>query len=143
MNGKLLFLPLLLITSCAFALDDVKNTQTQNTVSQSTTMNTTHIGTAKDWDLTDTEWNQYLILMQGSSEHYYKKLSPPEVLGINASNAEDLRHYAEVAAKLEHDKLEHELRFNAAFHEAASKLYSTEPIIKSFDYTPFTPIPKN
>ena len=140
---KFSLLSMLLISTCAFASDDVMNTQTQNTVSQNTTVNTTHIGIAKDWNLTDTEWRQYIILMDGPSAHYYKNLSPPEVLGINSNNAEELNHYAEVAATLEHDKLERELRFNAAFHEAATKLYSTEPIIKPFDYTPFTPIPKN
>lgn len=131
-----------MLTNCAFASNDVLNTQTHNTLSQNTTINTSHIGTAKDWELTDTEWNQYLNFMQGSSGHYYMKLSPPEVLGINAESVEELRHYAEVAAKLEHNKLERELRFNAAFHEAATRLYSVEPIIKPFDYTPFTPIPK-
>jgi integrating conjugative element protein (TIGR03759 family) len=143
MNQKYFLLGVLMIANCAFASNDVVNTQTQNTVSQNTTVNTSHIGTAKDWDLSDPEWHQYMILMDGSSEHYYKNLSPPEVLGINANNDEELRHYAEVAAKLEHDKLERELRFNAAFHEAATRLYSAEPIIKPFDYTPFTPIPKN
>ncbi len=143
MNCKFSLLSMLLISTCVFASDDIVNTQTQNTISQNTMVNTTHIGIAKDWNLTDTEWRQYIMLMDGPSAHYYKNLSPPEVLGINASNAEELNHYAEVAATLEHDKLERELRFNAAFHEAATKLYSTEPIIKPFDYTPFTPIPKN
>jgi integrating conjugative element protein (TIGR03759 family) len=143
MNWKLLFLSLMMFSNSVFAGNDVENTQTQNTVSQNTLINTTHIGTAKDWSLTDSEWSQYLNLMQGFSGHYYNQLSPPEVLGINAETAEELRHYAEVSAKLEHDKLEHEIRFNLAFHEAATRLYTTEPIIKPFDYTPFTPIPKN
>jgi integrating conjugative element protein (TIGR03759 family) len=81
--------------------------------------------------------------MQGLSGHYYSQLSPPEVLGINAETADELQHYAEVSVKIEHDKLERELRFNVAFHEAATRLYASEPIIKPFDYTPFTPIPKN
>jgi hypothetical protein len=117
MNWKLAFLSLMVVTNSVFAANDVKNTQTLNTVSQNSVISTTHIGTAKDWDLTDTEWTQYLSFMQGFSGHYYKQLSPPEVLGINASTAEELRHYAEVSAKLEHDKLERELRFNAAFHD--------------------------
>ena len=143
MNSKLSLAGFLLLTNCAFASNDVINTQTQNTISQNTTVSANHIGTAKDWQLTEIEWNQYLTLMQGPSGHYYANLSPPEVLGINVDTAEELRHYAEVAAKLEHDKLERELRFNTAFNAAATRLYSTEPIIKPFDYTPFTPIPKN
>jgi integrating conjugative element protein (TIGR03759 family) len=143
MNCKLAFLSLMLVTNSIFAANDVENTKTLNTVSQNSVINTTHVGTAKDWDLTDTEWGQYLSFMQGFSGHYYKQLSPPEVLGINASTAEELRHYSEISAKLEHDKLERELRFNAAFHDAATRLYVTEPIVKPFDYAPFTPIPKN
>jgi integrating conjugative element protein (TIGR03759 family) len=143
MNWKLISLGLLMISSCAFSSNDVMNTKTQNTISQNTAVNTSHIGTAIDWALTDTEWKRYLILMQGPSGHYYTNLSPPEILGIYADNAEDLQHFAKVAAKSEHDKLERELRFNVAFHQSATKLYATEPIIQPFDYMPFTPIPKN
>jgi hypothetical protein len=142
MNFKILLLGLIL-TSSVYAENNVQNTKTQNTVSQNTTITTSQVGVAKDWNLTEPEWNQYLKLIEGPSGHYYSQLSPPEVLGINAETNEELRQYAEVSAKLEHDRIERELRFNAAFHEAASRLYAAEPIIKPFDYTPFTPIPKN
>ncbi len=134
-----LFFGLLFLSTNVFS-NDVINTSTQNTISQNTTINTTHLGTAKDWGLTDTEWLKYLKLMRGPSGQYYAELSPPKVLGINADTAEDLQHYAEIAAREEHDKLERELLFNAAFHDAAEKLYAAEPIIRPFDYTPFTPI---
>ncbi len=144
MNYKLLLLSLWLLPISLFAANnDVLTTQTKNSVSQNTVMNTTHLSIAKAWGLTETEWRHYLLLMQGPSGHYYKNLSPPDVLGIEADSAEELRHFAEVAAKLEHDKLERELRFNVAFHEAATRLYATEPLIQPFDVTPFTPIPKN
>lgn len=143
MNYKLSFLSLFILPICSFASNDVINTQTKNTISQNTIVRVNHIGTAKDWTLTDLEWKQYLNLMQGPSGHYYKNLSPPEVLGIHANSTEDMHHFAEIAAKLEHDKLERELRFNAAFHEAAARLYSTEPLIQPFNYALFTPIPKN
>ncbi|MCD6040305.1 MAG: family integrating conjugative element protein [Gammaproteobacteria bacterium] len=143
MNCRLSFLIFLIASRGAFASNDVINTRIKNTISQNTTVNVSHVGTAKDWALTDKEWSQYINLMQGLSGHYYKNLSPPEVLGIHAESMDERRHFAEIAATLEHDKLERELRFNAAFHEAAKRLYSTEPMIESFDYTPFTPIPKN
>jgi integrating conjugative element protein (TIGR03759 family) len=142
MIQKVAFFCLLIIATPVFATNDIINTSTQNTATQNTTVVNSLVGKAKDWNLTDSEWNQYRIFMQGPSEHYYKQLSPPEVLGINAESIEELQHYAEVAAKLEHDKLERELKFNAAFHDAAARLYSAEPIIKPFDYAPFTPIPK-
>ena len=142
MNRRICALSLFFISTYVFATDII-NTQTKNTITQDTIINTTHIASAKEWNLNETEWKQYEMLMQGSSGRYYKKLSPPEVLGINAENPEQLRHYAEIAATLEHDKLERELRFNAAFHEAAMRRYPIEPIIKPFDYTPFTPISQN
>jgi integrating conjugative element protein (TIGR03759 family) len=81
--------------------------------------------------------------MRGYSGHYYEKLSPVEVLGINAETEEDMRHFAEISAKQEHDKLERELKFNGAFHEAPSRLFSGEQILKSFDLAPFKPILHN
>jgi integrating conjugative element protein (TIGR03759 family) len=132
-----------LIPSFTMAASDVLNTNPENTSSENTIINTTHISIANDWGLTNTEWNQYLRLMQGPSGHYYKQLSPPEVLGISADSQEDLEHYAEIAAKLEHDRLTRELKFNAAFHEAAEKNYGSEPIIKPFDFSIFKPFSIN
>lgn len=141
--NKITFTVMLFLTSSiAFSENNVLNTQTRNTLSQNSEITTTHLGTAKNWELSDKEWNRYLTLMQGPSGHYYERLSPPEVLGINSDIPEDIRHFAEVSAKQEHDKLERELKFNAAFHEAAARLYSAEPIIKPFDIGPFTPIPR-
>jgi integrating conjugative element protein (TIGR03759 family) len=144
MKLRLSLLALIIISNYAAAAgNDVVNTQTQNTITQNTTISTSHIGIAKDWQLTDEEWGHYLNLMQGPSGHYYMNLSPPEVLGINADDTEELNHYAEVSAKFQHDKLERELRFNAVFHDVAARLYSAEPLIKPFDFTPFTPISKD
>jgi|HubBroStandDraft_4_1064222.scaffolds.fasta_scaffold443111_2 hypothetical protein len=128
----------LIFTSTVFA-SHIVNTHTQNTISQGTLVISTQ-SLAKDWGLTEVEWIQYVTLMKGYSGHYYQKLSPTEVLGINAETDEDMRHFAEIAAKQEHDKLERELKFNVAFHEAATRLYSGEQIIKPFDLTAFTPI---
>jgi integrating conjugative element protein (TIGR03759 family) len=142
-NILLLSTLLLSLPTYALSLNDVSNTVTKNTITQNTSTTTSQIEIAKEWNLTEFEWNQYLKFMQGPSGRYYQKLSPPEVLGIQSETNDDLMHFAEVAAKLEHDKLERELRFNLAFHQAASKLYFDEPLIKPFDYGPFTPILKN
>ena len=139
---KITAFTLMLLTNYALAAENVVNTKIQNTIDDNTTINTTHLDTSQDWNLTSTEWSQYILLMRGPSGYYYKKLSPPEVLGIQAETADELQRYAEIAAKLEHNKLEREIRFNAAFHDAAVKLYANEPIVRPFDYTPFTPIQK-
>lgn len=134
---------ILLLSNSVFSSDDVINTKIQNTLSKNTEINSSQLNKAQDWQLTEVEWHHYLNLMQGTSGHYYKQLSPPEVLGINADSPEEIHHFAEISAQLEHDKLDRELKFNKAFHEAAARLYASEQIIKPFDLTPFTPIPKS
>lgn len=123
--------------------NDVVNTTTFNTINQNSLIDTTHIGTARDWELTEKEWSQYMELIKNPVARSYDHLTPPEILGIYAKTDEERSHFAEIAAKQEHDKLERELRFNTAFHAAAQKLYAAEPIIKPFDMTAFTPILKN
>lgn len=133
---KIILFLALLIPTLSFAVNDVSNTKTENTIVQNTIINSP-VQSPKEWNLTEAEWKKYLILMQGFSGHYYKQLSPPEVLGIQAETPEEMQHYAEISAKIEHDKLERELRFNTAFHDAAARLYAAEPLIKPFDYSPF------
>ena|GEM_PF-2972690 len=141
-NIFLLSTIILSLPTYAVSVNDVSNTVTRNSITQNTTSAIIQRDMGKDWNLTELEWNKYLNFMQEPSGHYYLQLTPPEVLGIQAETNEDLKHFAEVAVKLSHDKLERELRFNAAFHEAASMIYEDEPLIKPFDYMPFTPIPK-
>jgi integrating conjugative element protein (TIGR03759 family) len=148
MNRILIFSTLLLLTGNVFATDNVVNTETQNTmthntISQNTESNTAAVGSAKDWNLTDAEWSKYQMLMQGASGYYFSHYTPPEVLGLNSENETDLKHFAEIDVRLEHDKNEKELRLNKAFNDAANRIYANEPIIKSFDMTPYTPIPKD
>lgn len=138
MNRLIYFLLLMITENCAFANNDVINSTVKNTLNQTTIIDSTEI--YQTWNLTSTEWNQYLKLMQGPSGRYYSQLTPPEILGISAENNQERKHFAEIAAKLEHDKLQREFLFNAAFHQAAEKLYANEPLIQPFDYSRFTPI---
>lgn len=126
----------------AFSENSITNSITKNSIIQNSKINTTQPDNAKEWDLTENEWNQYIKLMQGPAARYYKKLTPPQILGVYSETSEDMRRFAELSAKQEHDKLERELRFNVAFHEAAARLYASEEIIKPFEIRPFTPIPK-
>lgn len=131
------------LAGSTYAVNDVVNTTTQNTVSQNSTATSAMATQAKDWNLTDAEWAEYLALMHGPAGYYYLQLTPPEVLGYYAKNDMEMRHYAETYVRLEHEKVERELKFDKAFHEAAIRIYADEPIIKPFDVTPYTPIPKN
>ncbi len=141
MNKFLIVFVLLTISARVFAAtNDVVNTSTVNSISQNTQDTSSVTKSARDWGLTDSEWQKYKSLMEGTSGRYYSTLTPPEVLGINATALNELMHFAELHAKQEHDKIEKELRFNVAFHEAAKRLYANEPIIKPFDLTPYSPV---
>ncbi len=98
------------------------------------------IGTARDWDLSENEWQSYQKLMAGPAGKWYPQLTPAEVLGMYADNDQDEQHFAEVSAKEEHDKIAKELSFNNVFHEAMLKLYGNEPVIKDFDISAFNPV---
>lgn len=128
----------MMLSSCGHVFADVLNTHPNNAQVE----NTVAHGTAKMWDLSPTEWNRYQALMAGEAGIYYQNLTPPEVLGYYAENDFELRHYAEVYARHEHEKIERELRFNNAFSDAAKRLYSNERPIASFDISAYTPIPK-
>lgn len=142
MNKFLLTLPLVLFVTVSYA-QDVMNTREITTQTLNTAVNNTIVGNPKDWGLTENEWAHYQQLMQGMSAHWYPNLTPPEILGMNAQNVEEQAHFAELAAKQEHDKLSRELSFDKAFHEATLRLYVDEPIIKPFDLSPFNPIQKS
>lgn len=119
--------------------DDVNNSQEQTAPTVNSREQTTQIGTAQDWSLTPIEWQQYQKLMQGEDGLWYAHLSPPAVLGMRAKTQEEQRHFAEIVAKQEHDKVARELAFNQAILIAMRSLYPDEPMIKDFDKTPFNP----
>lgn len=135
LTSLLLYSSLTLAKDVAFTADTSSPTQNSK-VSNEPVENT---NSAKTWDLSEQEWQHYMQLMQGKSGHWFKQLTPPEVLGINAETPDEEAHYAIVVAKQEHDKLDRELSFDRAFHQALLKLYPNEPIIKPFDLTPFNP----
>jgi integrating conjugative element protein (TIGR03759 family) len=138
--NKLSCLFICMTFSCSVnAAENVENSRTQNVIVQNSQTNPIQ-GTAKDWDLTATEWERYLQLMKGPAGEYYGHLSPPEILGYYAENDTDLRYFAELYVKQEHEKLEREARFDKAFLAAGNKFYEGEPIIKPFDITAYTPI---
>jgi integrating conjugative element protein (TIGR03759 family) len=118
----------------------VNNTGVQNTAPLNTTTNNTKSISPEEWDLTTEEWQQYLHLMQGKYGHWYSQLSPPEILGLHADNLQDQTHFAEIVAKQEHDKLARELIFNNEVYQAMQRLYVHEPMIKSFDLSPYNPM---
>lgn len=81
--------------------------------------------------------------MQGPAGKWYEQLTPTEVLGLYADSPQDQQHFAELAAKEQHDKIAREIAFNNAFTVAMQKLYAHEPVIKDFDMSAFNPMKKS
>lgn len=115
------------------------NLPTQNSVIKNSSVASSVIGTAQDWGVNEEEWIRYQMLMQGSNGLWYPKLTPLEVLGINARTKEEQQHFAMLVAKEEHDRLARELAFDSAVHDAGLAIYTKEPVIKAFDLSPFNP----
>src|SRR6267143_1259827 len=86
---------LLLLMLPSFA--DVVNSQEITTQVETTQIKNTILGTARDWSLTDSEWQRYQLLMQGPNHLWYPSLSPPAVLGMNADTLEEQKHFAKIA----------------------------------------------
>jgi integrating conjugative element protein (TIGR03759 family) len=119
------------------------NAQADSVVStpiESSAVVNTIIGNAQDWHLSLDEWNHYQQIMTGSAGKWYPQLTPPEVLGMYADTLSDQNHFAEIAAREQHDKVAREIVFNNAFTEAMHRLYDQEPVIKPFDMSPFNPV---
>jgi len=102
----------------------------------------TLLNKSKEWNLTPEEYLRYQNLMKGKSGLWYQQLTPASVLGLNADNLQDQKHFAEVVAKEEHDRLANELKFDLAIHQALLRLYPDERIINSFDMSAYNPIVK-
>ena len=81
------------------------------------------------WQLSETEWQRYQMLMQGIRGSISpKSLSPLEVLGIHAETAQERQKYARLWAKLMREDVERTLAFQKAYQEATLELYGKEPL---------------
>ena len=118
----------------------IANSEITSTHEQANKITTSVIGNAQDWNLSGTEWQDYQNLMSGPAGKWYPQLTPAEVLGMFADNTKDQQHFAEIAAKEQHEKITREIAFNNAFHQAMHTLYADEPVIKPFDMSAFNPM---
>lgn len=132
-----LFGSLLVVLSAKAA--EVQNSQEISGTVQTVLTQNTVPAMLRDPRLTDEEWTHYCQLMQGMDGLWYRELSPAAVLGLRAETEAERRHYAELVAQEQHDKIAREILFNHAFYLAIRRLYPNEPIIQSFDKTPFNP----
>ena len=96
---------------------------------------------AKVWQLTETEEKRYIQLMQSRSGVYYKglRMSPIDILGLNARNDAERAHFAELAAKQEAQKVAQNIAWNNAFYQAYNNLFKDVPVVGDFDPSPYSP----
>ena len=97
---------------------------------------------AKVWELSETEIKRYKLLMENKSGIYYEglRLTPLDILGINARNQTERDHFANLSAKFEAQKVAKNLAWNNAHFNAYQKVVAGLPVIqKSFDASKFGP----
>lgn len=131
---------LLLILACLSAkAAEVQNSQEISGGIATVQLQNTVPNKIRDPRLSDIEWARYEQFMQGMEGVWYPALSPAAVLGMRAETNTERRHYAELVAQEQHDKLAREILFNHEFYLAIHRLYPNEPVIQAFDKTPFNP----
>ena len=82
------------------------------------------------WQLTEPEWQRYEYLMQGMRGSISPAtISPLEVLGTHARNAQERRKYARLWASMMHDDVDRILTFQAAYNNAWDTLYGNQPMV--------------
>ncbi|HHT9843869.1 TPA: TIGR03759 family integrating conjugative element protein [Legionella pneumophila] len=96
---------------------------------------------AKVWQLTEAEEKRYIQLMQSRSGVYYQglRMSPIDILGLNARDDAEREHFAELAAKQEAQKVAQNIAWNNAFYQAYNRLFKDVPVVGDFDPSPYSP----
>lgn len=96
---------------------------------------------AEVWSLTQNDEKRYVLLMQNRSGLYWRgsKLSPVEILGINARNPSERKRFALLYARQLQEKMAKELSWQFAASQAKAEVNKDLPLIRSFDVSPFSP----
>lgn len=111
------------------------------TAEQNIQLNEQQLHEAKVWELTLDEEKRYVMLMQNRSGVYYKglRLTPLDILGINARDEAERNHFATLAAQQEAQKVAKNIAWNNAFHKAYNDLFANVPVVGEFDLAPYSP----
>ena len=104
-------------------------------------LNADQLHQAKVWNLSENEEKRFVLLMQNRSAVYYKetKLSPTEILGLNARTSEEREHYANLSAEQNEQQIAEVLAWRTAYQTAYKDRIKNLPVIKPFDTSPFSP----
>lgn len=120
---------------------DVKDDLTDEQQHEQVALSPEAIHEAKVWELSLEEEKRYLQLMKNKSAIYYQglRMTPLDILGLNAQSDAERDQFATRAAKHEAMKVAQNIVWNNAFHEAYKKLFENVPIVGDFDPAPFSP----
>lgn len=96
---------------------------------------------AKAWGLSESEEKRYLLLMESRSGIYYKdlRMTPVDILGLNARDDAEREHFATLAALQEAQKVSQNIAWNNAFYKAYNQLFKDVPVVGDFDPSPYSP----
>lgn len=114
----------LTVSTVAFAVSPViqGNSQTVDTLLQ-TLEHQQMTRNAQEWGLTTEEWQRYEDLKKGRRGVLSPGLDPLTMLGIEARNDEERRHFAELTVKQEYQRVESELAFQREVNSAWMRVY--------------------
>lgn len=94
---------------------------------------------AEHWGLSKEDWQRYRSLIQGVRGSISPStLSPIEVLGIHARDAQERQKYAEQWAVIMREDAERILAFQQAYDEAQRRLFPNESLIDAMKLAQFT-----
>ncbi|MFC0323668.1 TIGR03759 family integrating conjugative element protein [Gallibacterium melopsittaci] len=87
---------------------------------------------AKQWGLTNEEWQRYQQIRKSERQYWSPNLDPLTTLGIEAKTDTERQKYARLLAKKEFERVEKELKFQLAYDAAFKELYpNISPISQS------------
>lgn len=117
--------------------DDITKEQDINQLE----LNKEQLHEAQVWGLTEFEEKRYVFLMQNQSKTFYEglRLTPIDILGINARTDEERNHFAKIAADIEAQKVAKNIAWNNAFHRAYLERVNGIPVVRKFDTSPYSP----
>ncbi len=124
----------LVLTLPVFAVElsdtPIKEIDTGASASQEYALTPSERARSRAWGLSEIEWRRYRQLMQGIRGSVSPAtLSPIEVLGIHARDAQERRRYAERWARAMREDAERILAFQRAYDAAGKRLYTDQPLI--------------
>lgn len=85
---------------------------------------------AKMWGLTNDQYKRYLKEMATTpSARWWKKLDPPQVLGMNATTENERMEFATIDVRVDQERASREIAFQHAYDKAFAKLYPNAKLI--------------